>query len=85
MTAKAIQDFLQAVPFHAFTMVTASGEKYFVPHQDYVTFTPSKRVAFVYRDEELFDALDVLTITDLQHGGRKPKAGAQGRALRRPR
>ena len=56
-----------------------------VRNAGYVTFTPSKRVAFVYRDEELFDALDVLTITDLQHGGRKPKAGAQGRALRRPR
>lgn len=80
MTAKAIQDYLEAVPFRPFTLVTASGEKYYIPHEDYVTFTPSRRVAFVYRDEELFSALDVLTITDIQHGGRKPKTQRRRRA-----
>jgi hypothetical protein len=74
MTVKAIQDFLEAVPFRPFTLITASGQKYVVPHQDYVTFTPSRRVALVYRDEELFSALDVLTITDIQPGGKRPKS-----------
>ena len=73
MTAKAILDFLNAAPFRPFTLVTASGEKYNVPHPDYVTFTPSRRVALVYRDEELFSALDVLTITDIQPGGQRPR------------
>ena len=70
MTVKAILDFLNAAPFRPFTLITASGEKYHVPHPDYVTFTPSRRVALVFRDEELFSALDVLTITDIQPGGR---------------
>jgi hypothetical protein len=73
MTVKAIQDFLNAAPFRPFTLVTASGEKYRVPHPDYVTFTPSRRVALVYQDEELFNALDVLTITDIQPGGKQPR------------
>jgi hypothetical protein len=80
MTVKAILDFLEASPFRPFTLVTASGEKYFVPHEDYVTFSPSRRVALVYRDEELFSALDVLTITDIQPGGRKSKPQRRRRA-----
>ena len=35
MTVKAIQDCLNAAPFRAFTLATASGEKYIVPHPDY--------------------------------------------------
>ena len=80
MTVKAILDFLEASPFRPFTLVTASGEKYYVPHEDYVTFSPSRRVALVYRDEELFSALDVLTTTDIQPGGRKPKTPRRRRA-----
>jgi hypothetical protein len=80
MTAKAILDFLEASPFRPFTLVTASGEKYYIPHEDYVTFSPSRRVALVFRDEELFSALDVLTITDIQPGGRAPKIQRRRRA-----
>ena len=80
MTAKAIQRFLEASPFRPFTLVTASGEKHYVPHEDYVTFSPSRRVALVFRDEELFSALDVLTVTDIQPGGRPPKSPRRRRA-----
>jgi hypothetical protein len=73
MTVKMIQDFLEASPFRPFTLVTASGEKHVAPHPDYVSFTPSRRVALVYRDEELFNALDALTITDIQPGGKGVK------------
>jgi len=75
VTVQAIQNFLQAAPFRPFTLVTASGKNYRVPHPDYVAFFPSRRVAFVFTDEELFDALDVLTITEITHSGARRKRG----------
>ena len=78
MTVQAIQNFLHATPFQPFTLVTASGKSYRVPHPDYVTFSPARRTALVYSDDERFDVLDVLTITEIQH------SGARSRSKRRP-
>lgn len=80
MTVQVILSFLHATPFRPFTLTTASGKTFNVPHPDYVTFSPSRRVAMVYTDDELFDTLDVLTITEIEHGGPRPKARAKGRA-----
>jgi hypothetical protein len=70
MTVQAIQYFLNARPFRRFFLVTASGEKYNVPHPEFVTFSPSRRTCDVYGpDGESRNTLDVLTITDIQHNG----------------
>lgn len=79
MTAQVIQDFLHATPFQPFTLVTASGKSYRVPHPDYVTFSPARRTALVYSDDERFDVLDVLTITEIQHHRARSK-GKRGPA-----
>jgi hypothetical protein len=73
MTVQAIQNFLHATPFQPFTLVTASGQSFRVPHPDYVTFSPARRTALVYSDDERFDVLDVLTITEILHGGPRSK------------
>ncbi len=80
MTVQAIQHFLVSRPFRPFTLVTASGERYRVPHFEFVTFSPSRRVAHVYTDPDSFDTLDVLTITEIKHGGPRPKDKRRGAA-----
>ena len=73
MTIQAIEHFLGAQPFRPFTLITSSGKSYRVPHPEFVSFAPSRRVALVFTDEDAFDALDVRTITEIQHGSPRPK------------
>ena len=73
MTAQAIAHFLHAQPFRPFTLITASGKSYRVPHPEFVAFGPSRRIALIFTDEESFDALDVRNITEIQHGVARPK------------
>jgi hypothetical protein len=73
MTVQAIQSFLRATPFQPFTLRTASGKSYRVTHPDYLMFSPSRRTAMVFSDEDLYDTLDVLTITEIEHGGPRAK------------
>jgi hypothetical protein len=80
MTAQVILNFLHATPFRPFTLTSASGKTFEVPHPDYATFSPSRRVAMVYTDDELFDTVDVLTITEIEPGGPRPKAKPRRRA-----
>jgi hypothetical protein len=56
------------------TLVTASGKTRRVPHPDYVTFSPARRTALVYWEDERFDVLDVLTIRENRHGGSRAKS-----------
>ena len=79
MTVQAIQQFLEARPFRPFTLGTASGQIYSVPHPEFLYFTPSRRVAHVFTDAERFDALDVLTITEVRHGGTRAKPKRRGK------
>ena len=75
MTAQALEHFLHAQPFRPFTLITASGKSYRVPHPEFVAFGPSRRIALVFTDEESFDALDVRTITEIKHGGARARGG----------
>jgi len=53
-----------------FTIITAAGDRYEVPHQDFVHFSPKKTTIFVFWEtedgDETFAMIPLLTITSVE-------------------
>lgn len=66
MTVEAIRHYLEATPFAAFRLITASGKKHYVPGPGFLHFAPSGKTCNVYaKDGEGFSTLDVGLITEI--------------------
>lgn len=66
MTPQAIRHYLEASPFVAFRLITASGKKHYVPGPAFLHFSPSEKTVNVYaKDGESFATVDVGLITEI--------------------
>ena len=50
----------------AFSLLTADGKEYDVPHRDYISLPPKGASVIVYRDDGFFHILSFLTMTGLR-------------------
>ncbi|MEO6785647.1 MAG: hypothetical protein ABI318_05890 [Chthoniobacteraceae bacterium] len=66
MTATRLREFLHAVPFKPFKIHLPSGEKIRVPHPDFVSVSPSGRIANVFGPKDETYSLDIFLITALE-------------------
>lgn len=81
MTRSQIEAAIQRnVPF---TLHTADGEKYHVPHHDYISLPPVGAFVVVYDDLEHVWVLPLLTMTGLSY--QASGTGAKGSAAGQPK
>jgi len=66
MTAIELKEFWHAVPFVPFSIVLPSGEKVPVPHPDFLTVSPSGRIARVWKKGDRTVSIDVFLITAVE-------------------
>ncbi|MBA2270228.1 MAG: hypothetical protein H0W20_06485 [Chthoniobacterales bacterium] len=75
MTATELKKYWHRSPFIPFNIVVPGRPNLHVPHPDFLTVSPSGRIAKVWlkNDDEI--ALDVFLITALEENSRNGKAG----------
>ena len=66
MTATELKEFWHASPFVPFYIVLPSGEKVPVPHPDFLTVSPSGRIARVWKKGDVTVSMDVFLITSVE-------------------
>ena len=66
MTATELKVFWHAAPFVPFNIVLPSGEKVPVPHPDFLTVSPSGRIAQVWKKGDERVSMDVFLITAVE-------------------
>ena len=65
MTAEQLRNARDAVPFRPFSIRMADGRAFRVIHRDYISISPSGRTVVVYLNDEAFNVLDLLLMTEL--------------------
>jgi hypothetical protein len=78
MTATKLKEYWHASPFVPFRIVLPSGEKVPVPHPDFLSISPSGRIADVWKKGDEKISIDVFLITSIETVRRRPKS--KGRA-----
>ena len=66
MTIQQLSDAHHARPFVPFTLHLADGRGLFVRHPDYISHIPAGRTVIVMRDDESWNAIDLLLVTELE-------------------
>lgn len=66
MTATELKKFWHAAPFEPFNIVLAGSEKLHVPHPDFLSVSPTGRIAYVWKKDDDHTAVDVVLITALE-------------------
>ena len=66
MTATELREFWHASPFVPFNIVLPGGEKVPVPHPDFLTVSPSGRIARVWKKGDHSVSIDVFLITSIE-------------------
>jgi uncharacterized protein YndB with AHSA1/START domain len=66
MTATELRKFWHAAPFEPFNIVLAGSEKLHVPHPDFLSVSPSGRIAYVWKKGDDRTAVDVMLITAVE-------------------
>lgn len=79
MTATELRKFWHRAPFVPFDIIVPGREKLHVPHPDFLTVSPSGRIAKVWFDNDEEAAVDLLLITAVEENARN------GRRKRPPR
>jgi hypothetical protein len=74
MTATELQDYWRATPFVPFNIVLPSGEKVPVPHPDFLTVSPSGRIARVWKKDDHSVSIDVFLITAVETADHAPRS-----------
>ena len=83
MTATQIKKHLHETPFRPFSLVTADGRKFPVPHEDYVSIDPTGRTLIVWeRTGGAGSVLDVRLVIRLDIP--KPPTARRGRKRAEP-
>ena len=67
MTATQLKKMWHASPFVPFRIILPGGQAIAVPHSDFLTVSPSGRIAHVWKDGDDYMAIDVFLITALEH------------------
>ena len=66
MTATELKDYWHASPFIPFNIVLPSGKKIPVPHPDFLTVSPSGRIAQVWKKGDQRVSIGVFLITAIE-------------------
>jgi hypothetical protein len=66
MTIDQIRNVHRAQPFRPFAIHVADGRVIEVPHQDFLSHSPTGRTIIVYHGDESFSILDLLLVTELE-------------------
>jgi hypothetical protein len=78
VTLEALRKVHQATPFRPFTLHLADGRRFRVPHREFLSHGPVGRTVTVYGDDDSFDILDLLLVTDLEVEPQAPSSRSQG-------
>ena len=81
MTTEKLRDTIHATPFRPFVLHLADGRRLNVPHPDFIAHVPGGRTAVVLHEDESYNVVDLLLVTDLEVKPPAP-APAQGATLR---
>ncbi len=80
MVIKSIREFNHAVPFVPYEIHTASGERYEVPHPDFITISPKGSFVIVVDADERPHTLNALLIERASPlNGRRPRTSRKRR------
>ncbi|MBI4580790.1 MAG: hypothetical protein HY718_13870 [Planctomycetes bacterium] len=74
MTVEQIRNALRAQPFRAFSLRTADGREYSVPHQDFLFITPTGRTVIVADTEGTVELIDLFLVASIHFNGEEQKA-----------
>ena len=78
MTIEQLRKAHQAQPFRPFTIHTADGRQFHVPHRDFLSMSPTGRTVVVYGSDDACDIIDLLLVGSLELGPqnhrRRPRA-----------
>jgi hypothetical protein len=74
MTATELKVFWHATTFVPFNIVLPSGEKVPVPHPDFLTVSPSGRIAQVWKKGDVRVSMDVFLITAVETARRASRS-----------
>ena len=74
MTIQQLKNAHQKRPFVPFSIRTANGRDYPVPHPEFMMITPPGRTVVVTDNEGTVDTIDLLLVASLSFGNGKPKA-----------
>ena len=66
MTATELKKYWHASPFVPFNIVLPGGERVSVPHPDFLTVSPSGRIAHVWKSGDDSASIDVFLITAVE-------------------
>ena len=66
MTIKEIRNLYEARPFQPFIIHLADGRTIPVDHPEFLASSPSGRTIIVYRQDDSFNIVDLLLVTDLE-------------------
>jgi hypothetical protein len=66
MTAKEFRTLRETAPFRPFIIHLTDGRSLLVPHQDFVSQSPSGRTIIVYRSDDSFSIVDLYLVTELE-------------------
>jgi len=79
MTATELKQFWHATPFVPFNIILAGSEKLHVPHPDFLSVSPSGRIATVWKKGDNHTSVDVMLITAVETARNGTKAGRRRR------
>jgi hypothetical protein len=68
MTVEQLRNVHHAQPFRPFTIHMGDGRAFFVKHPDFISRSPSGRTVIVHGDDDTFNILDLLLLTELEIG-----------------
>jgi hypothetical protein len=74
MTATELKRYWHATPFVPFKIVLPSGERVPVPHPDYLTVSPSGRIAGVWKKGDQSVSFEVIRITAVETARRASRS-----------
>jgi hypothetical protein len=75
MTIEQLRNMHRATPFQPFTIRLADGRSFFVKHPGYLSHSPSGRTVIVHQDDDSFNILDLLLVTELEVHAPAKKTG----------
>ncbi len=73
MTATELRQFWHRTPFVPFDVIVPGGEKFHVPHPDFLSVSPNGRIAHVWKESGEYAALDVFLVTAVEENRRRSK------------
>jgi hypothetical protein len=66
MTTEHLRRTLRANPFQPFIIRTADGRQFPIPHPDFLSISPSGRMATIYHSDDSASIVDLLLMTELE-------------------